>query len=283
MQYFCCSKLTYDHFVLGMASSSWRWWTTDTYFGISAWASLASAMMSTCMGRSPLGHLLENYQVAAPRSISGTEITPIVLYNQAFPHQEPDEAFPPVWITLRRKAAITTPSPRLGVLWRTRLGVVKARIRIILKQTEVRIDNVIAVVRACCIYTMSARRPMTAWTSSGSKMSGKWRRTSLEQPSHKTKARWTVALQCALRLMQTLRLTHPPGATKPQQRHCNLFRNDLFLEANCACVKDVFASLFIVFQSVPGKQRGSTFISAFLDYISFYVNRRDKIECKENK
>lgn len=152
-----------------MASSSWRWWTTDTYFGISAWASLASAMMSTCMGRSPLGHLLENYQVAAPRSISGTEITPIVLYNQAFPHQEPDEAFPPVWITLRRKAAITTPSPRLGVLWRTRLGVVKARIRIILKQTEVRIDNVIAVVRACCIYTMSARRPMTAWTSSGVK------------------------------------------------------------------------------------------------------------------
>ncbi|KAG0423853.1 hypothetical protein HPB47_000384 [Ixodes persulcatus] len=142
-------------------------------------------------GRSPLGRLLEDYQVAVPRSIGGTEIPPIVLCDQAFPlTRNLMKPFPHSLSPPQDEGDYNYALSKARRVVENAFGRLKARFRIVLKRMEVRIDNVNAVVRACCILhnvceTLNDSADKQ-WIQDARKVEED---DKLEQPSRKTTAK----------------------------------------------------------------------------------------------
>lgn len=142
-------------------------------------------------GRSPLGRLLEDYQVAVPRSIGGTEIPPIVLCDQAFPlTRNLMKPFPHSLSHPQDEGDYNYAFSKARRVVENAFGRLKARFRIVLKRMEVRIDNVNAVVRACCILhnvceTLNDSADKQ-WIQDARKVEED---DKLEQPSRKTTAK----------------------------------------------------------------------------------------------
>ncbi|KAG0444768.1 hypothetical protein HPB47_013403 [Ixodes persulcatus] len=72
------------------ARAVWMIWNEDLEHHMGELQSVRDTPTPSCHDvnvyvLSPLGHLLENYQVAVPRSNGGTELPPIVQCHQAFP------------------------------------------------------------------------------------------------------------------------------------------------------------------------------------------------------
>ncbi|KAM7306559.1 protein ANTAGONIST OF LIKE HETEROCHROMATIN PROTEIN 1 [Ixodes scapularis] len=142
-------------------------------------------------GRSPLGRLLEDYQVAVPRSIGGTKIPPIVLCDQAFPlTRNLMKPFPHSFNHPQDEGDYNYALSKARRVVENAFGRLKARFRIVLKRMEVRIDNVYTVVRACCILhnvceTLNDSADKQ-WIQDARKVEDD---DKLEQPSRKTKAK----------------------------------------------------------------------------------------------
>ncbi|KAM7308472.1 protein ANTAGONIST OF LIKE HETEROCHROMATIN PROTEIN 1 [Ixodes scapularis] len=142
-------------------------------------------------GRSPLGRLLKDYQVAVPRSIGGAEIPPIVLCDQAFPlTRSLMKPFPHSLDHPQDEGDYNYALSKARRVVENAFGRLKARFRIVLKRKEVRVDNVNAVVRAHCILhnvceTLNDGADKQ-WTQDARKVEVD---DKLEQPSRKTKAK----------------------------------------------------------------------------------------------
>ncbi|XP_040072845.1 putative nuclease HARBI1 [Ixodes scapularis] len=103
-------------------------------------------------GRSPLARLLESYQAAVPRVMGGTEIPPLVLCDQAFSLTQ--NLMKPFRHSLNYPQGKRDYNYALSKARRVvenTFGRLKARFRILPKRMEQRMENVNAVVRACCI------------------------------------------------------------------------------------------------------------------------------------
>ncbi|KAM7315650.1 hypothetical protein ISCGN_005433 [Ixodes scapularis] len=105
-------------------------------------------------------------------------------------HQEPDEAFPPQFDHLQEKSDYNYALSNVRHVVENAFRRLKGRFRIILKQIEVRIDNVIADVRACCTLHNICETLNDSvgkqWVKDVRKVE---KDDKLEQLSHKTKAK----------------------------------------------------------------------------------------------